>query len=356
MEGLVEVVRERLGEEVAVVEADSAGLSRPRAAAALLLGGGGVEEVREAVGSAGATIVHAHNLLPGFGARALEAARQAGAKVVLHLHQFRVVCAVGVCFTRGAPCTRCHGRNTLPGVVRRCRGPLAESVVYGLALSLWQRRLLRAADVVLVPSGFAAHRLRELRAPLGRTWLEVLPPPIALEETSPEEARFALIASRLTPEKGVDLGLRACAAAGVAVEVAGDGPQRRQLEALATELGLDARFHGALPPAQLARLRRSAGVALVPSRSENFPTAAAEAMACAVPVAATDVGGIGELVPAEWLAPPDDVAALAQRIAELWGDHEAGEEGRRLVRERCAPELVAARLGAIYASLREGTG
>ena len=39
----------------------------------------------------------------------------AGARVVLHLHQYRLVCAIGVCFTRGEECTRCHGRNTLPG-------------------------------------------------------------------------------------------------------------------------------------------------------------------------------------------------------------------------------------------------
>ena len=60
--------------------------------------------------------MHAHNLHPTLGWRALAAAREAGARVVLHLHQYRLVCAIGVCFTRGEECTRCHGRNTLPGV------------------------------------------------------------------------------------------------------------------------------------------------------------------------------------------------------------------------------------------------
>ena len=54
----------------------------------------------------------------------------AGARVVLHLHNYRLVCAVGTCFTRGEDCTRCHGRNTLPGreaqlprrLARRVRG------------------------------------------------------------------------------------------------------------------------------------------------------------------------------------------------------------------------------------------
>src|SRR5207244_5957370 len=100
-------------------------------------------EVADAVRRTGARVVHAHNVNPAFGWRSLAAARQAGARVVLHLHNYRLVCAVGTCFTRGADCTRCHGRNTLPGVALRCRGPAAEAIVYGAALSLWQRRAAR---------------------------------------------------------------------------------------------------------------------------------------------------------------------------------------------------------------------
>ena len=90
----------------------------------------------------GARVVHAHNVNPTFGARALEAARAAGARVVLHLHNYRLVCAVGTCFTRGEDCTRCHGRNTLPGLQLNCRGgSRAESAAYAAGLALWQRRL-----------------------------------------------------------------------------------------------------------------------------------------------------------------------------------------------------------------------
>src|SRR5690349_22095871 len=110
-------------------------------------GGLAAGEVGEAVRSTGARVVHAHNLLPGFGWRALAAAREAGARVVLHLHQYRLVCAVGVCFTEGEDCTRCHGRNTLPGVRHNCRGNRREALAYAASLSLWQRRLASLADV-----------------------------------------------------------------------------------------------------------------------------------------------------------------------------------------------------------------
>ena len=86
--------------------------------------------------------MHAHNVHPDLGRRALEAAREAGARVVLHLHNYRLVCAVGTCFTRGADCTRCHGRDTRPGVRLNCRGgSRAEAAVYAAGLALQQRRL-----------------------------------------------------------------------------------------------------------------------------------------------------------------------------------------------------------------------
>ena len=106
------LIREHLGEEAEVLERDSAALSRSRAAVAMLRGGLRPEDVAAAVRRTGARVVHAHNLNPSFGWRALRAARSAGAGTVLHLHNYRLVCAVGTCFTRGADCTRCHARNT----------------------------------------------------------------------------------------------------------------------------------------------------------------------------------------------------------------------------------------------------
>src|SRR4029077_11947440 len=123
-------------------------------------------DVARAVRLSGARVVHAHNLHPTLGWRALAGAREAGARVVLHLHQYRMVCATGVCFTRGAECTRCHGRDTLPGVRLNCRGSPPEADAYGASLALWQRRLAEQASAVIVPSTFARERLQELAAPL----------------------------------------------------------------------------------------------------------------------------------------------------------------------------------------------
>lgn len=351
VENLMWLVREYLGEEAQLLERDSAALRRADAALGLLGGGTRSSEVEDAVRHRGAGIVHAHNLQPTFGWRALHAAHGAGARVVLHLHQYRLVCAIGVCFTHGAPCTRCRGRNTTPGVALRCRGSAAESVLYGAGLALWQRRIAEEADAVLVPSEFALARLRELEAPLPWERTHVLRPPLRAFASSSGAARgeYALVASRLSPEKGVDVAIDACRIAGVPLVIAGDGPERDALEARTSAAGgPPVRFLGALAPAELERLRAGAGVALVPSRSENFPVAAAEAMAAGVPVAASRVGGLVELVDEDGLVAPDDPGALARTIERRFGDAQAGAHGIEQARSMCAPEVVARGLADAY--------
>jgi glycosyltransferase involved in cell wall biosynthesis len=358
VEDLMRLVREELGERVELLGRDSSTLGRGRAAAALLRGGLEGEDVERAVRLTSARVVHAHNLNPTLGWRALAAARAAGARVVLHLHQYRMVCAIGVCFTRGAECTRCHGRNTLPGVRLNCRGSLPEAVAYGASLALWQRRLAEQADAVIVPSVFARERLRELGAPLPWERVQVIAPPVRMqiadrsavprsESVSGEQSSYALVVSRLASEKGIDVAIDACRIAGISLVVAGEGPERQTLGARAGDGNV--RFVGHVGDGERAALRARASSALVPSRSaETFGHAAAEAMAAGVPVAASRVGALPELVDEQGLVPAGDAQALAQAIGRLAGDRVVGEKGLERVRALCAPERVAASLALIY--------
>ena len=350
VDDLAWLIREHLDEDVEVLERDSGELGRARAAAGMLRGGLAADEVADAVRRTGARVVHAHNVHPTLGWRALAAAREAGARVVLHLHNYRLVCAVGTCFTRGEDCTRCHGRNTLPGVRLNCRGSRAEALTYGAALALGQGRLSATVDEFVVPSRFALDRLHQLGAPLdGRA--RVIPSvqrDIAPASTA-AAGRYALAAGRLTPEKGFADAIAAARAAELPLVIAGDGPQRGELE----RMGGDVTFAGHVTPGALSELRAGAAVAVVPSRyQEILPLAALEAMAAGLPVVAARSGGLAEIVPEEGLYPPGDVAALSERMRALWADAAAGERARQTIATRAAPAVVASALRDVYDSRR----
>ncbi|MGH2849379.1 MAG: glycosyltransferase [Solirubrobacteraceae bacterium] len=344
VDDLLWLVREHLGEEAELFERDSAVVGRPRAAIGMLRGGLHPEDVAHAVRRTGADVVHAHNLAPSLGWRALAAARGAGARVVAHLHQFRLVCAVGICFTDGRECTRCHSRNTLPGLRHNCRGSLPEAAVYASALALWQRRATAQLDAAIVPSEFARRRLAELGVPLPQTHVLAHPARAFAERSYAAEGAYALLTARLEPEKGLGVAVEACRTAQLPLVVAGEGSERSRFEGAP-----DVMFTGHVSDAELRTLRGAAKLALMPSlTAETFVLAAAEAMAAGVPVAASEIGALPELVPAEWLAPAGDARALAATIATLAADRDAGARALSHARSRLDPVQLAAALAEIY--------
>ena len=133
-------------------------------------------------------------------------------------------------------------------------------------------------------------------------------------------------AGRLVPEKGVDLLLRALAAAPtVHARVLGDGPQRAALTALAQSLGVAhrVRFEPPLPSTRMPEFYRALDALALPSRTlpswkEQFGRVLIEAMACGVPVVGARSGEIPHVVDdAGLLFPEGDADALAAHLRAL---------------------------------------
>jgi glycosyltransferase involved in cell wall biosynthesis len=331
---------------------------RLTAGAAMLAGGLAPHQVGAAVARTRAQIVHVHNLNPLFGSRALGAARAAGARVVMHLHNYRLFCAIAIAYRDGGLCTRCHGRNTLPGLRLRCRGSFPEAGAYAAGLSLHQPRIIGRVDRFLVPSAAAAARLGDFGMPPEP--VTVLPNFLSEDEftseTRADQGEHALFVGRLTEEKGVETAITAAAQARVPLLVAGSG-DASQLERNADSSVVS--FAGHLSRADLADARRRAAFAVVPSRSDEVcPYAVIEAMAAGLPVLASGVGGLPEMVGADSTLPPRATGEWAAAMRALWDDRKArqerGEAALSRARELFGGEHFYSGLMRVYESALAG--
>jgi glycosyltransferase involved in cell wall biosynthesis len=348
----------RAGVPHATLIRDSAQAGRVRAARALVRGGEAPDELNAAIAEADAQVVHFHNIHPLLGSSALAAAKADGARVVMHLHNFRLFCAIGVCFRLGKPCFRCHDRWTAPGVALNCRGSVPEAAAYAYALSAHQPDVFASVDRFVTPSVYAARQLERLGLPGGRT--EVVPHYVGsaafADRSLADRGQYALAFGRLSAEKGFDVAVDAAAIADVPLRIAGEGPVERDLARRIERERAPVELCGKVPPDKLRDMLRRAAMVVVPtSGNETFGFAALEAMAAGVPVVATNAGALPEILGDDACVPRGDALALAARMQELWADParrvDDGEAGIERARERFSEERYVRALLALYASL-----
>jgi glycosyltransferase involved in cell wall biosynthesis len=169
-----------------------------------------------------------------------------------------------------------------------------------------------------------------------------------------------LYVGRLSAEKGIDCLIKAAAdLKGVPLRIVGDGPQAERLKALATTLESHVIFDGWVDSAGVRARMAKAELLCVPSIwYENCPGVVLEAMVAGLPIVASDLGGLPELLEggqAGWLAPAGDAGALRRVIRRALDDkaRTARQASRALSRvlSRHDPDRFVSRMEGIYRSL-----
>ncbi|MDO9227728.1 MAG: glycosyltransferase family 4 protein [Pseudomonadota bacterium] len=212
-------------------------------------------------------------------------------------------------------------------VIVNYRGGEAEQFLRGGAVAV--RFTMKRAAALVVPSGF----LQQVFARYGMP-AKIVPNIIDLEKFHPAEqppaVSHVLLARNLEPLYDIDSGLRAMATLlrrhpRARMSIAGSGPERERLEALAQALGIaeHVRFTGRLDSQEMAALYREASLSLNTALADNMPNSVLEALACGLPVVSSEVGGVPFLVRHEetaLLVPPGDAEAMASAMLRLIED------------------------------------
>jgi glycosyltransferase involved in cell wall biosynthesis len=220
----------------------------------------------------------------------------------------------------------------------------------------------RAAKIIAITDALARFQIERVGLPVQKLTtihygLDAPPEPWGQNapDDVPTNARVALAVCRLEMQKGVDVAVRALSLLSeqhtdLQLVVLGEGSERTQLESLARELGVPVHLPGRVP--DVAAWLRRANVLVHPVRWEGFGLAVLEAMLAGLPVVASRVSSLPELVAdgeTGVLVPPDEPDALAQGIARALSDAARfGEAGRERARDHFSVSRMADATLAVY--------
>lgn len=245
-------------------------------------------------------VVHVHNFFPLLTPSIYDACLAANVPVVQTLHNFRPICAGAILWRDGAVCEKCIGGSSLPAIRHKCyrqsrlgSSVLARMVDHHKRARTWHEKV----TLFLTPSAFARDKFIEAGFPADKV---IAKPNFVHNDDAAQESlsasrKGALFVGRLTPEKGIETMLDAWQGTGVSLDVIGDGPMREDLQS--RSLPADVSILGARPYEDVLRAMYGAQFLVMPSIwYETFGMTIVEAFRCKLPVIASNIGAVAELV------------------------------------------------------------
>lgn len=301
-------------------------------------------------------IVHVHNVYPWFSPSVLMACRHEHVPIILHTHSHILTCPTWYHFREGRVCEDCIRGHEYRCVLNNCRDNVFESTAYAVRSAVARRFRLFHDNVSMLIALTPFTQRRLVQAGFREDQIVVLPNPTAVRDTdegSPS-GKYVAFAGRISPEKGVATLLAAAAMIpDVPFKVAGDGPLLSEVMAGAPN---NVEFLGRLEFSGLLTFYRQCRVLVVPSVCfELFGMVAVDAMALGIPVIASRIGGLPDVVEdgvTGLLFKPGNPQGLANKVRHLWADpelcHRMGEAGRQKIIREYSQDKFYRNLLAIY--------
>jgi glycosyltransferase involved in cell wall biosynthesis len=247
-------------------------------------------------------VVHVHNSFPVLSPAIYYASRRLGIPVVQTLHNYRLLCPGALFFRDGKVCEDCLEGGLLHGIRHGCyRGSRAQTAVVAImlrthrALDTWNEKV----DLYIALTEFARQKFILGGLPAERVIVKsnFLDPDPGVYGGPRQGAVFA---GRLSDQKGLLTLLDAWRRMSVSfpLTIIGEGPLHDDLHARKTEAGLaNVTLMGRISRGETVELIRRSRFLILPSMSyENFPLTLVEAFACGVPVIASRLGAMAEIV------------------------------------------------------------
>jgi glycosyltransferase involved in cell wall biosynthesis len=324
------------------------------------------EEIARLIADSKPDIAHFHNTFPLISPSAYYACAEARIPVVQTLHNYRLLCPAATLTRKGRVCESCLGRLPWPAVLRRCyRHSISQTATLAImlathnAMRTWDQQI----DMYIALSEFA--RLKFVQGGLPRERVVVKPNFVHTDPGPKADAgEYALFVGRLVEEKGVRTLIQAWRelVSSVPLYIVGDGPLREQLEAQIKKFSLsEVTLIGEVAPQEIFHWMHGARFLISPSLwYEGFPVTVAEAFACGLPVIASELGSLEEIV-----APgrtglhftPGDATELARAVDWAWShnDHiqRMGRQARLEYERKYTAERNYRNLMRIYDQILE---
>ena len=271
-------------------------------------------------------LVHFHNLLPLLSPSLYYVCKELHIPVVQTLHNYRLLCPSATLYRDGKVCEECLGKLVpWPGVVHKCyrQDALASAAVGAMIathelIGTWRS----AVDCYIALTEFARCKLAENGVPKDKIVVKpnyLDPDPGAKQDVGD----YALFVGRLSPEKGIRtlLGGWRRLSTPVALVILGDGPCEPEVIAASKEVP-SIQCLGWTPRDKVIEVMKRARFLVLPSECyESFPLAVAEAFGCGLPIVASGLGALGELVENRRTGltfRASDPADLAAKVSWAW--------------------------------------